>query len=121
MDESILESVKLALGVPTDYTAFDNQLILFTNAALSATAQTGVGTENFQITGASSKWSDFLGSKASALGYTKTLVILRVRLMFDPPQSSGAVESIKEQIREYEWRGYVECDPPLSSSEPEGD
>ncbi len=114
MDESILNSVKLALGVPADYNAFDNQLILYINSALAATVQTGVGAENFTISGSTAKWSDFLGDKMSALSYTKSLVILRVKLLFDPPQSSGAVNAINEQIREFEWRGYIECDPPLA-------
>lgn len=111
MDESILNSIKLALGITTDYNAFDSQLILYINTALAVLVQTGVGTEGFTISGASSKWSDFLGEKMSALEYSKTYVIMRVRMMFDPPQSSGALEAMKEMIREYEWRGYVECDP----------
>ena len=119
MDESILNSVKLALGVPEDYDAFDNQLILYINSALAATVQTGVGTENFTISSSTAKWSDFLGDKMAALSYTKSLVILRVKLLFDPPQSSGAVNAINEQIREFEWRGYIECDPPLPPVEPE--
>ena len=119
MDESILNSVKLALGVPEDYDAFDNQLILYINSALAATVQTGVGTDGFMISNASAVWSDFLGDKMAALSYTKSLVILRVKLLFDPPQSSGAVNAINEQIREFEWRGYIECDPPLSPVEQE--
>ena len=117
MNESILDSVKLALGVPTDYTPFDNQLILYINTALATLVQTGVGTEGFTISSAIQKWQDFLGEKLAALEYSKTYVILRVRLLFDPPQSSGAVEAIKEQIREFEWRGYVECDPPLETNQ----
>ena len=111
MDESILNSVKKALGIVESYDAFDDQLILYINTALAVLVQTGVGEENFAIHDSSSKWSDFLGEKMRALEYSKTYVILRVRLMFDPPQSSGAVEQIKAMIAEYEWRGYIECDP----------
>lgn len=113
MNESILDSVKLTLGIPTDYEAFDNQLKLFINAALAAVVQTGVGQEDFKITGNTETWADFLGEKEAALSYTKALVALRVRLLFDPPQSSGAIQMMNEQIREFEWRGYIECDPPL--------
>lgn len=113
MDESILDSVKLALGITADYPYFDEQLILYINTAIAVLIQTGVGAEGFTISNNSAKWSDLLGDKMAALEYSKTYIILRVRLLFDPPQSSGAMEALKETLRELEWRGYVECDPPL--------
>lgn len=113
MDESILESVKEALGIVKDYPFFDDQLILYTNSALGVLAQTGVGTEGFTITGAESKWSDFLGEKMDLVPYSKAYVVMRVRLMFDPPQSSTAAKAMEDMIREYEWRGYVQCDPAM--------
>lgn len=115
--ESILTSVKLALGIGADYPFFDDQLILYINTAIAALIQTGVGTEGFSITGDGEHWSDLLGEKMAALEYSKTYVILRVRLLFDPPQSSGALEALKETLREFEWRGYIECDPPLETEE----
>ena len=114
MDESILTSVKLALGIGEDYEFFDQQLILYITTAIAALIQTGVGTEGFTISDSSATWSDLLGEKMAALEYSKTYVILRVRLLFDPPQSSGALEALKESLREFEWRGYIECDPPVS-------
>ena len=111
MDESILNSVKKALGIVETYDSFDDQIILYINTALAVLVQTGVGTEGFAISGSQATWSDFLGDKMRALEYSKTYVILRVRLMFDPPQSSSAVEQMKAMIAEFEWRGYIECDP----------
>lgn len=111
MDESILDSVKLGLGITEDYPYFDEQLKLYTNAALAVLAQTGVGSEGFTITSASSKWSEFLGDKMNRLDYSKAYVIMKVRLMFDPPQNSSALQAMKDLLAEYEWRGYVECDP----------
>ena len=111
MDESILNSVKLALGIGEDYEYFDQQLILYINTAIAALIQTGVGEQGFTISDSGAVWSDLLGDKMAALEYSKTYVILRVRLLFDPPQSSGAVDAIKEALREFEWRGYIECDP----------
>ena len=110
MDESILLSVKKGLGITPDYPFFDDQLILYINAALAVLVQTGVGTAGFSITGADSKWSDFLGEKMQALEYSKAYTIMKVRLMFDPPQNSGALNALKELVAEYEWRGYIECD-----------
>lgn len=110
MDESILTSVKLALGITKDYDAFDQQLILYINAALATLNQTGVGTEGFRITDSSATWSAFLGEDMVTLEYSKVYVITKVRLMFDPPQSSGALQALKELAAEYEWRGYIQCD-----------
>lgn len=110
MDESILESVKKSLGITPDYPYFDDQLILYINAALAVLVQTGVGVAGFAITGPESKWSDFLGEKMTALEYSKVYVSMKVRLMFDPPQSSGALQALKDLVAEYEWRGYIECD-----------
>lgn len=110
MDESILESVKKSLGIVPDYPYFDEQLILYINAALAVLVQTGVGTAGFVITGPESKWSDFLGDKMTALEYSKVYVAMKVKLMFDPPQSSGALQALKDLVSEYEWRGYIECD-----------
>lgn len=116
MDESILTSVKLALGIAEDYTYFDQQLILYINTALAVLTQTGVGNDGFTITGSAEKWADFLGEKMAALEYSKSYVIMRVRLMFDPPQSSAAIEALKAMIAEYEWRGYVESDEGVAEA-----
>ena len=35
---------------------------------------------------------------------------LKVRLLFDPPQSSSVMDAIKSQISELEWRLYALCD-----------
>lgn len=115
MDESILTSVKLALGITADYQPFDAQLILYINTALATLVQTGVGTSGFKIQSAASKWSDFIGTATDSeevVEFAKVYVITKVRLMFDPPQSSGAQTALKELAAEYEWRGYIQCDGP---------
>ena len=116
MHESILDSIKLALGIMVDYPYFDEQLITYTNAALAVLVQTGVGEPGFTIDGREALWEQFLGEKMAALEYSKAYVIMRVRLMFDPPQNSSALQALKDMIAEYEWRGYVECDPIEESS-----
>jgi hypothetical protein len=42
-----------------------------------------------------------------------TFVHLNVRLMFDPPTNSFAVDAIKKQIDEYTWRINVMVDPDV--------
>ena len=115
MDESILTSVKLALGITADYPYFDSQLILYINAALATLSQTGVGQSGYAIVDNSSKWSDFIGEAQhgeEVVEFAKVYVVTKVRLMFDPPQSSGALQALKDLAAEYEWRGYIQCDGP---------
>lgn len=40
----------------------------------------------------------------------KSYVALKVKLLFDPPQSSSTIEATKNLISELEWRLYAECD-----------
>ena len=121
MDESILTSVKLALGITADYQPFDAQLILYINTALATLVQVGVGTSGFKIQSDASKWSDFIGTTTDSeevVEFAKVYVITKVRLMFDPPQSSGALQALKDLAAEYEWRGYIQCDGPERYQDP---
>lgn len=101
--ESILTSIKKHLGIEESYTAFDNELIMNINQALSVLTQLGVGPESgFFISDASAKWEDFTKEKYIPLAIDFTY--LRVRLLFDPPSSSSVIEAIKESIQEDTWR-----------------
>jgi hypothetical protein len=72
--------------------------------------QLGVGgKEPFFITGPDEKWSDF-SSDIDKLQMVKTYVGLKVKLMFDPPQSSAHIDTIKNLISELEWRLNVAVD-----------
>lgn len=106
MAESILNSVKVALGVPVDSDGFDAELVLFTNAALSTLNQLGVGpVDGMTIVDKSQTWEEYLdGPNLNKLNDAKTFVAFTVKLMFDPPQNPSVIEAIKEQIREASWR-----------------
>ena len=41
----------------------------------------------------------------------KNYIYLKVKLVFDPPQSSRVIESYENQIKELEFRINVEVDP----------
>ena len=109
--ESILGSVKAAIGIVPDYTFFDDQLIMHINTVFSELTQLGVGPEDgFEITGSDETWSSYLvGNKL--LNQVKTLVVLKVRNMFDPPSSSFAIESANKIIDELVGRIKVAVDP----------
>jgi hypothetical protein len=102
--DSIMTSIKKLLGIPEEYEHFDSDIIMHINSAFSVLAQLGVGPEEgFRIENASATWPEFLYDDIR-LEFVKTYVYLKVRLGFDPPLSSAAVEAINKQISELEWR-----------------
>lgn len=114
MKESILNSVKLSLGIPVEYEHFDQQIMLHLNTVMAILPQLGVGPEEgFFVQGDSTTWGDLIGDTELAykLLYVKSYVCLRVRLLFDPPSSSGAIDAMERQMRELEWRITVTKDP----------
>ncbi len=108
--ESILTSVKKLLGLTEEYAVFDRDLIMHINSVFMILQQMGVGPEEgFSITDATETWSDYMG-EGSEIAAVKSYMALRVRLLFDPPQSSVTMEAIKNQIKELEYRLYIACD-----------
>lgn len=111
MNDSILTTIKKLLGIAEDDTSFDTDVIVNINMALNILNQLGVGPETgFSITGNTETWSDYI-SDMSKLEMIKTYIYLKVKLIFDPPQSSRVIESIENQIKELEWRANVQVDP----------
>lgn len=104
MSDSILISTKKILGIEQNYTAFDLDIITHINSVFSILTQMGIGPVNgFMIEDASATWSDFIGDNNN-LNSVKTYVYLRVRILFDPPNTSFVLTSMTEQLRELEWR-----------------
>ena len=102
--DSILSSVKKAIGISPDDTNFDDDIILHINSVFGVLAQLGVGpADGYMIVDASSNWEDYLdGDKL--LEMVKTYMILKVRMYFDPPSSSAHLDSVKNLASELEWR-----------------
>ena len=102
--DSILTSIKKLLGVAEDYTLFDPDIVIHINTAFMNLLQLGVGPEEgFSINGSEAEWSDFMGTRAD-IEAIKSYIYLKVRLIFDPPQTGYLIEAINKQILEYEWR-----------------
>lgn len=103
MNESILLSVKKALGLTDDYTYFDRDIIMHINSVFTVLNQLGVGPDaGFFIDDSSALWSDY--GEMARLEFIKTYVYLKVRLLFDPPTSSFVLSSMETTARELEWR-----------------
>lgn len=110
--ESILTSIKKLLGIDDAYPHFDADLIIHINSVFATLSQLGVGpVGGFAIQGEDETWSDYIGDNINLFAGVKSYMYLKVRLLFDPPISSAVMEAIKEQIREYEFRLFVEADP----------
>lgn len=108
--DSILTSIKKLLGIQSDYTHFDPDLVMCINTALSVLTQLGVGPKyGLTITGDGSTWHDFVKDD-SRLEMIKSFVHLRVRLLFDPPQNASLAEAIEKMAKELEWRIQVVAD-----------
>jgi hypothetical protein len=135
VEQSILISTKKILGIAADYTAFDLDILTHINSAFSTLTQLGVGPANgFMIEDDTAVWSDFITDYSGSyelptddLQYNsvKSYVFLKVRQLFDPPQTSYLITATEKQIQELEWRlnvhreetGWVDPNPPEYWSE----
>jgi hypothetical protein len=102
METSILRSTKKILGIHPDDDTFDPDIITFINSALSTIQTLGLGL-NFHIEDDTAEWTDFVANEEQ-LGLIRTIVYLRVRMLFDPPTTSYTQQAMNHQIEELEWR-----------------
>lgn len=116
MIDSILTSVKkLLTGLAESDTSFDDDIIIHINSALSILNELGMGEPGFRIEGKNETWEEFLGD-LTHVDMVKSYVVLKVRLMFDPPSTATMVETYERRIQELEWRINAAVDP-LENSE----
>lgn len=109
--DSILLSIKRLLGVSEDCEHFDDEIIIHINSVLVILNQLGVGPPGgFIVTDTRQTWSMFVPNRTD-IEFIKTYVFMKAKLIFDPPQSSSAIESMNRVISELEWRINVAVDP----------
>ena len=107
MSDSILTSVKKALGIDEDYTAFDPDITMHINSILATLNQIGVGPDlGFVIEDKNATWDDLLDGDLR-LTFVKTYLYTKVRLIFDPPATSFAIQAQTEVAKELEYRIYT--------------
>ena len=103
VNNSILDSTKLSLGLTVDYTPFDPKIIMWINGVFSDLNMLGVGPEQgFDIQDNTPVWSAFLGDD-KRLNNIKNYMYLRVRLLFDPPTVGYHIEAAQKQIEKLEF------------------
>lgn len=104
MEESILKSTKKTLGLADDYDVFDQDIIMHINSVFSTLTQLGVGPpEGYMIESDKDLWEDFI-SDDPTYNSIRSYMYLRVRMLFDPPPTSYAIDAMERQIKELEWR-----------------
>lgn len=122
MDSSILNELRKVVGgstSPGEITHFDMDLMMHANTYFANLTQLGVGTPGFMLQDDTQTWRDFLGDgyPPERLSQVKTYIYIKVRLVFDPPQSSAYMATLKEEAKEIEWRLNVEVDPGMNKLE----
>ena len=123
MEDSILLSVAKYIGLPEGYSVFDPDLIMAINAELSTLAQIGaVPNTGFVITGSDETWSDLfdaaeaeggLPNTRNSVQFVKEFVYIRVKMVFDPPQSSFVLKSLEDKANELMFRIIVATEQPI--------
>lgn len=101
--ESILLSVKKVIGgLEGSNPHFDTDLIIFINSTFTSLAQLGVGPASpFKIESDEDLWSSFDYDDIEAV---KEYMVLKVKLVFDPPLNGSVMQAYKDRIAELEWR-----------------
>lgn len=111
MEESILKTIKQLVGCPDDFEQFDLDLMIHINSAFATLTHLGAGPkEGYRITGVDNKWVEF-EEDTQKLSLIKDYVCIKTHLLFDPPTSGSLMDSLKEQLKEMEWRLYMLYDP----------
>jgi len=102
--DSILDSVKQALGVDIFEVAFDADLVMHINTVFSTLHELDVGP-NIPVTITSNQdlWTTFMETNVD-LNAAKSYMVAKVRLLFDPPATSFGINALQEVIKELEWR-----------------
>lgn len=110
MLKSILDSTKKILSIHPNDTAFDDDLLMHINSVFSTLQQLGVGPdEGFMIEDKTTEW-DAYSSNITILNLVKIYMFLKIKIIFDPPASSFALNALEKQAEEIGWRLAVMAD-----------
>lgn len=105
MTESIFDSVKTLLGLGTDNSDFDPNIVMNINAALLILFQNGIGTKSpFVITGKEETYEDFV-TDPGTVGMVKMFLFYKVKIWFDSESTSSVlIDQYNKTADEFLWR-----------------
>ena len=104
MSDSVLLSIKQMLGISPEDTSFDVNVIMSINTALTTLMDLGLTeVEDEIVIDDDMTWDDLLSGRTD-IEYVKTYVYQKVKMIFDPPTSTAAIDAMQRSINELEWR-----------------
>ena len=101
------------LGFDENYSAFDTDIVFLINSAIMELSQLGVCSPDFQITeDGDESWDDLLSDYSSngLLNGVSKYIYIKVRLVFDPPNSGYVTTALQEELKETTFRLRVQMD-----------
>lgn len=123
--DSILQSIKKLNNVDPSVDVWDDQFIMYINGAIGDLTQLGIGPSiGFVIHDEDAVWDDFIGDDLR-YDMVKNCLGMKVKLLFDPPPTSFAIDALKQQIDKAEWRlnvtheddAWVDPEPEIEDTE----
>ena len=104
MSDSVLLSIKQMLGISPEDTSFDVNVIMSINTALTTLMDLGLTeVEDEIVIDDDMTWDELLGGRID-IEYVKTYIYQKVKMIFDPPTSTAAIDAMQRSISELEWR-----------------
>lgn len=113
--DSILNSVKILLGINPEDISFDINLIILINSSIYRLYQLGALKEPFEITSEKETYEDMLSDdpeNITEISPIKSYLYCKTRMVFDTPANSSVLKAIENEIDELEWRIREAVDPP---------
>ena len=101
----VLDLIKKDLGIDTEDTSFDKDIIAAINTTLATLYEVGAMESMQSLDDYSTTWEELFEDQ-TIRELAKTYVYLNVRLIFDPPTNSSVQKSFEERAKELEWRIY---------------
>lgn len=115
---SILDDTKKALGLASDYTPFDTEIMMHLNSVLANLNQLGIGPElGLEVIGSMNTWDELIGEE-KRLNHVKSYIYLKVKMLFDPPNVGYVLTAMEKQIDQAEWRVMVAQDDIIHPAPP---
>ena len=108
METNVLDDIKKMVGITEYSNEFDIDILSLINTAFFSLYQLGIGGNKLIVVDENSKWTDL--NTSSELSVIREYVYLRVKEIFDTPQSSYAANALKERMAEMEFRLGIEND-----------
>ena len=104
MIESILTSVKRGIGgIPEEYETFDNDVLVCINSEIAELDQLGViKAKGVTVVDKSTTWDEIV--EDPCLNFIQQYVTIKVKMIFDPPQSGLVMDALKQKAEELKWR-----------------